>query len=55
MEGTVTTMDPRTRLAAVEMLLTDPEELQMDPLEGDLYVLRERLWNEVASDRQDAP
>ena len=27
-------IDPRTRLAAVEVLLTDPEELHMDPLEG---------------------
>jgi hypothetical protein len=48
MEGTMTTMDPRTRLAAVEVLLTDPEELDMDPLEGDLYELRDRLRDEVA-------
>jgi hypothetical protein len=54
MEGTMTTMDPRTRLAAVEVLLTDPEELHMDPLEGDLYVLRDRLRDEVASDPQEA-
>jgi hypothetical protein len=49
MEGTMTTMDPRARLAAVEALLTDPEELHMDPLEGDLYVLQDRLRDEVAS------
>jgi hypothetical protein len=48
MEGTMTTMDPRTRLAAVEVLLTDPEELHMDPLEGDLYELRDRLRDELA-------
>ena len=41
-------MDPRTRLAAVEVLLTDPEELHMDPLEGDLYELRDRLRDELA-------
>ena len=45
-------MDAKTRLAAVETLLTDPEELHMDPLEGDLYVLRERLRAELAG--QDA-
>lgn len=47
-------MDPRTRLAAVEVLLADPEELHMDPLEGDLYVLRDRLRDEVAGDQQNA-
>jgi hypothetical protein len=47
------TMDTRTRLAAVEVLLTDPEELHMDPLEGDLYALRDRLRNEVAGDPQE--
>ena len=36
-------MDAKTRLTAVETLLADPEELRMDPLEGDLYVLRDRL------------
>jgi hypothetical protein len=50
----MTTMHARTWLAAVEVLLTDPEELHMDPLEGDLYVLRDRLRAEVASDPQDA-
>jgi hypothetical protein len=28
----MTTLDPRTRLAAVEVLLTDPEKLKMDRL-----------------------
>jgi hypothetical protein len=50
----MTKMDPRTRLAAVEVLLTDPEELHMDPLEGDLYMLRDRLRGEVASGPQGA-
>jgi len=50
----MTTMDPRTRLAAVEVLLTAPEELHMDPLEGDLYELRDRLRGEIASAPQDA-
>jgi hypothetical protein len=53
MEGTMTTMDPRTLLAAVEVLLSDPGELRMDPLEGDLYVLRDRLRDE-AGDPRDA-
>lgn len=41
-------MDARTRLLAVEVLLTEPQELGMDPLEGDLYVLRDRLRGEAA-------
>ncbi len=41
-------MDARTRLLAVEVLLTEPHELGMDPLEGDLYILRDRLRGEVA-------
>jgi hypothetical protein len=41
-------MDTQTRLLAVEVLLTDPEELKMDPLEGDLYELRDRLRAELA-------
>ena len=41
-------MDAQTRLLAVEVLLTDPEELLMDPLEGDLYELRDRLKGELA-------
>jgi hypothetical protein len=41
-------MDAKTRLLAVEVLLTDAEELGMDPLEGDLYVLRDRLTRELA-------
>jgi hypothetical protein len=41
-------MDAKARLLAVEVLLTDPGELGMDPLEGDLYVLRDRLTRELA-------
>jgi hypothetical protein len=32
-----------TRLLAVEVLLTDPEALGNDALEGDLYILRDQL------------
>lgn len=31
------------RLLAVEVLLTDPESLGNDALEGDLYILRDQL------------
>ena len=34
------------RLLAVEVLLADPEALQNDALEGDLYILRDRLRQE---------
>jgi hypothetical protein len=34
------------RLLAVEVLLADPEALQNDALEGDLYILRDRLREE---------
>jgi hypothetical protein len=33
----------RTRLLAVEVLLADPEALGNDALEGDLYILRDKL------------
>jgi hypothetical protein len=33
----------RARLLAVEVLLADPESLGNDALEGDLYILRDRL------------
>jgi hypothetical protein len=33
----------RTWLLAVEVLLADPEALENDALEGDLYILRDRL------------
>jgi hypothetical protein len=37
------------RLLAVEVLLADPEALQNDALEGDLYILRDRLRKEAAA------
>jgi hypothetical protein len=37
------------RLLAVEVLLADPEALQNDALEGDLYILRDRLREEGAA------
>jgi hypothetical protein len=33
----------RARLLAVEVLLADPEALGNDALEGDLYILRDKL------------
>ena len=36
-------MDDTARLLAVEELLTDPEALNNDALEGDLYILRDQL------------
>jgi hypothetical protein len=33
----------RAKLLAVEVLLADPESLGNDALEGDLYILREKL------------
>lgn len=33
----------RARLLAVEVLLADPETLQNDALEADLYLLRDQL------------
>jgi hypothetical protein len=33
----------RARLLAVEVLLAEPELLGNDALEGDLYILREKL------------
>lgn len=33
----------RIRLLAVEVLLAEPEALDNDALEGDLYILRDRL------------
>jgi hypothetical protein len=45
-------VDAKTRLAAVEVLLTDPEELHMDPLEGDLYELRDRLRGELSAEER---
>jgi hypothetical protein len=36
-------MDAKARLLAVEVLLADPEQLGNDALEGDLYILRDKL------------
>jgi hypothetical protein len=33
----------RVKLLAVEVLLADPESLGNDALEGDLYILRDKL------------
>lgn len=40
----IRTLPPKAaKLAAVEILLSDPESLHDDVLEGCLYLLRERL------------
>lgn len=38
-----------TRLLAVEVLLSDPETLGNDALEGDLYILRDLLRTDCLS------
>ena len=42
-----------TCLLAVEVLLSDPETLGNDALEGDLYILREQLRAEGCGDCRD--
>jgi hypothetical protein len=43
-EATLSHLPPRAaKLAAIEILLTDPESLHDDVLESGLYILRERL------------
>jgi len=43
----ITTAPPKwARLLAVEVLLANPESLGNDALEGDLYILRDRLRDE---------
>jgi hypothetical protein len=46
---TMTPSARAARLLAVEVLLVDPEALQNDALEGDLYILRDRLREEEAA------
>ena len=41
--GTITLPADAARLLAVEVLLADPEALNNDALEGDLYILRDQL------------
>jgi hypothetical protein len=41
-------MNANAKLLAVQVLLTDPDELGNDALEGDLYILRDRLILEQA-------
>jgi len=45
-QGSVTLPAHAARLLAVEVLLADPEALQNDALEGDLYILRDKLLKE---------
>jgi hypothetical protein len=42
-EGTLTLQARAAMLLAVEVLLGDPEALENDVLEGDLYILRDKL------------
>jgi hypothetical protein len=41
--ATITLPADAARLLAVEVLLADPETLNNDALEGDLYILRDKL------------
>lgn len=41
--GTIALPADAARLLAVEVLLADPEALNNDALEGDLYILRDQL------------
>jgi hypothetical protein len=45
-------MDVRARLLAVEVLLADPEQLENDALEGDLYILRDKLTLQSGNGQQ---
>jgi hypothetical protein len=42
-EGTLSLPARAAMLLAVEVLLADPEALGNDALEGDLYILRDKL------------
>jgi hypothetical protein len=48
--GTITQPADAARLLAVEVLLADPEALNNDALEGDLYILRDQLRGVSADD-----
>jgi hypothetical protein len=50
-QAVVTLPAHAARLLAVEVLLADPEALQNDALEGDLYILRDRLREVKRPDR----
>lgn len=43
----------RARLLAVEVLLAEPEALDNDALEGDLYILRDKLQAEQSAQSAD--
>jgi hypothetical protein len=43
-EAVISTLPPKAaKLAAIEILLADPDSLRDDTLESCLYILRERL------------
>ena len=48
--ATITLPADAARLLAVEVLLADPEALNNDALEGDLYILRDTLRGVSADD-----
>jgi hypothetical protein len=48
--GIITLPADAARLLAVEVLLADPEALDNDALEGDLYILRDKLRGVSAGD-----
>jgi hypothetical protein len=45
-------VDAKARLLAVEVLLAEPEQLENDALERDLYILRDKLILQGADGRQ---
>jgi len=49
--ATITLPADAARLLAVEVLLADPEALNNDALEGDLYILRDQLRSVSADDQ----
>lgn len=46
--GMINLQSKAARLLAIEVLLSDPEALQNDALESDLYILHDRLKEEGA-------
>jgi hypothetical protein len=51
--ATITLPADAARLLAIEVLLADPEALSNDALEGDLYILRDKLRGTESSGKAD--
>jgi hypothetical protein len=50
-QGLITIPAHAARLLAIEVLLADPESLGNDALEGDLYILRDKLHGTETQDQ----